>query len=174
MESPANAKPFRENNPTAAGLLALVARKSGQGFFQAKRSPDALTSGRPLNDEYYRQLRVSQSLCVWIDRGSAACSPVIVHTHVRALCTHTGWECGLKKRRDNRLCYAHGIIEPHSRKRPLRGSTARRWHRGSQPAVPFNMLQVVEKRPVFRVCLKSTYFLFHHYMYVFSNFSTTA
>lgn len=40
---------------------------------------------------------------------------------------------GIEKRGDNRLCYARRIIEPNSRKRPLRDSAARRWHRGSQP-----------------------------------------
>lgn len=41
----------------------------------------------------------------------------------------------IEKREDNRLCYAYRIIEPNSRKRPLRDSTARRWHHGSQPRV---------------------------------------
>lgn len=38
-----------------------------------------------------------------------------------------------KKKRQPVVCYARKIIEPNSRKRPLRDSTARRWHRGSQP-----------------------------------------
>lgn len=50
-------------------------------------------------------------------------------------CTHTEREARIEKREDNRLCYAYRIIEPNSRKRPLRDSTARRWHHGSQPRV---------------------------------------